>query len=80
MADVYVSFRCSACGKFSEPFKVNGSWMPKRDFLEVMKSRGWRITRSHIALCKECNIDMISHNRSLEEEIVEKKKESVKKK
>lgn len=78
MADVYVSFRCSACGKFSEPFKVNGSWIPKRDILEVMKSRGWKITRSQAALCKECNIDMYTHNRTVSEEIREKKKESTK--
>ena len=55
MADLYVSFRCSACGEFSEPIRVTGSWVPKRDILEVMKARGWKVTRSHIALWKECD-------------------------
>lgn len=80
MADLYVSFRCSACGEFSEPIRVTGSWVPKRDILEVMKARGWKVTRSHIALCKDCHLDMVAHNRTCIEEIEEKKKESVQKK
>ena len=78
MADVYVSFQCSACGKYSEPFKVSGSWIPKHDILEVMKVRGWKITRSQYALCKDCHLDMVSHNRTVQEEVREKKKEAVK--
>lgn len=70
MADVLITFQCSACGKVSDPpFRTNGSWFPKRDFLEVMKARGWKVTRKNIVLCKECHMDMLAHNRTAVEEI-----------
>lgn len=80
MADVLITFQCSACGKISEPaFRTNGSWFPKRDYLEVMKARGWKVTRSNATLCKDCHADMVIHNRTVNEEIREKRKEVINK-
>lgn len=77
MAEVLITFQCSACGKVSTPpFRTEASWFPKRDYLEVMKTRGWKITRKNFVLCKECHTDMISHNRTIKEEIIEVKKKN----
>ena len=76
MAEVLVTFQCSACGKVSDPpFRASGSWFPKRDFLEVMKARGWKITRKNTVLCKDCHVDMLAHNRTVTEEVRVKKLE-----
>ena len=74
MAEVLIQFECSACGKKSDPpFRTTSSWFPKRDYLEVMKARGWKVTRRNAVLCKECNVDRLAHGRTIDEEIRERR-------
>lgn len=76
MAEVLITFECSACGKKSDPpFRTVSSWFPKRDYLEVMKARGWKITRKNAVLCKECNLERLAHSRTVDEEIRAKRTE-----
>lgn len=76
MSEVLITFECSACGKISDPpFRTTSSWFPKRDYLEVMKARGWKITRRNAVLCKECNVERIARGRTVDEQIRAKRTE-----
>ena len=69
MSRVYIYFKCSACGKTGDEFSCDSSWFAKRDYVSIMREKGWKITKGQDCLCKDCHQESIIDNRTVGQQI-----------